>query len=155
MLFFQIFFEKFFFYNFVFHVLFFLFFLLFLFFFLFVFFSCFFFLFSFFFFPKINMLGFLTLPMVKGGITRDSYTQKIAATGDRAMKVEVTRALYLCTGPHLITCNAQTANICLSEEKGSGNYVPIHREAKQLKRRLGTLLRSEACRQSKGTQHEV
>ena len=29
---------------------------------------------------KINMLGFLTLGMVKGGITRDAFTQKVAAT---------------------------------------------------------------------------
>ena len=35
-----------------------------------------------FFFDTINMLGFLTLPMVKGGITRDAFTQKVAATGD-------------------------------------------------------------------------
>ena len=29
----------------------------------------------------INMLGFLTLVIVKGGITRDAFTQKVAATG--------------------------------------------------------------------------
>ena len=41
-------------------------------------------LFSFFSFKeKLNMLGFLTLPMVKGGITRDAFTQKVAATGKK------------------------------------------------------------------------
>ena len=37
--------------------------------------SCFFFLFSF--KDKTNMLGFLTLAMVKGGSTRDAFTQKV------------------------------------------------------------------------------
>ena len=37
--------------------------------------------FFFFFKDKISMLGFVTLGMVKGGITRDAFTQKVAATG--------------------------------------------------------------------------
>ena len=36
-----------------------------------------------FFFSKINLLGFLTLPMVKGGIMRDAFTRKVAATGKK------------------------------------------------------------------------
>ena len=42
------------------------------------FFLCFFFLFSF--KNKINMQGFLTLRIVRRGITRDAFTQKVAAT---------------------------------------------------------------------------
>ena len=30
----------------------------------------------------MNMLGFLTLAMVKGGSTRDAFTQKVALSGD-------------------------------------------------------------------------
>ena len=44
-------------------------------------FSCFFYFCFFFFKDKISMLGFLTLGMVKGGITPDAFTQKVAATG--------------------------------------------------------------------------
>ena len=38
-------------------------------------------LFLFFLKNKTNMLGFLTLGMVKGGSTRDAFTQKVALSG--------------------------------------------------------------------------
>ena len=55
-------------------------FVFFFFFFLVFFFS--FFCFFFFLKNKINMLGFLPLGMVKGGSTRDAFTQKVALSGD-------------------------------------------------------------------------
>ena len=51
------------------------------FFFFFLFFFSFSFLLLFSFKSKINMLNFLTMPMVKGGSTRDAFTQTVALTG--------------------------------------------------------------------------
>ena len=50
-----------------------------------VFFLCFFFLIFVFFLNKINILVFLTLAMVKGGSTRDAFTQKVALSGHPQM----------------------------------------------------------------------
>ena len=51
--------------------------------------------FSFFFLNKINMLGFLTLAMVKGGSTCDAFTQKVALSGGPTFFLVFFSFLYL------------------------------------------------------------
>ena len=79
---------------------------LFLFFFRFVLFSLFFSC-AFFSFSKIKMLGFLTLAMVKGGSTRDAFTQKVALSGGSGNRRPVGTLNPERFDPSLWSCHAR------------------------------------------------